>query len=97
MPNQVASNLNRRASWAAGALIALACMVLLLPAGASAKPAPYKLIKGVYDARYCEKILIVLKQSGHAEMSDAAPPGQGAEPGGRTERHLADGRAERDA
>ena len=68
MPNQVASNLNRRASWAAAALIALACMVLLLPAGASAKPAPYKLIKGVYDARYCEIFLIDSLQSRHAEI-----------------------------
>lgn len=58
MPDQVASNLNRRASWAAGALIALACAVLLLPAGASAKPAPYKLIKNTYNARYCEIFLI---------------------------------------
>lgn len=58
MPDQVASNLNRRASWTAGALIALACAVLLLPAGASAKQSPYKLINGLYNARYCEIFLV---------------------------------------
>ena len=65
MPDQVASNLNRRASWAAGALVALACLVLLMPAGASAKPASYKLIKGVYNARYCEIFMIDLDDPGN--------------------------------
>jgi hypothetical protein len=64
MPNQVASNLHRRTRWAAGALIALACLVLLLPAGASAKPSPYKLIKGVYNARYCEIFLVTIGSGG---------------------------------
>ncbi len=64
MPNRVASNLNRRASWAAGALVALACLVLLLPAGASAKPAPFKLIKNTYNARYCEIFLVNVGSGG---------------------------------
>jgi len=64
MPDRVASNLNRRASWTAGALVALACLLVLLPSGASAKPAPYKLIKGTYNARYCEIFLVDLASGG---------------------------------
>ena len=63
MPDQVASNLIRRARWTAAALSAFACLAML-PAGASAKPAPYKLIKGTYNARYCEIFLINPGSSG---------------------------------
>ncbi|MFM8792621.1 MAG: hypothetical protein ACKOFX_09155 [Solirubrobacterales bacterium] len=49
-----------------GALICLA----LIPAGAFAKPAAYKLVKGTYNARYCEIFLIDPAISGgyHADV-----------------------------
>lgn len=59
MPNQVVSNLTWRARWAAAALIGLsvvACLVFLPVA--SAKPATFKLVKNLYNDRYCEIFLI---------------------------------------